>query len=541
MFSFLIMDTVKIFDTTLRDGDQSPGVSFTMPQKLEIAHALSDLNVDVIEAGFPIASPHDYEAVRTIAEEIRNGPIIAALARSNNGDIDRAGDALSPAERKRIHTFIATSPIHRKFKLQMGKDEIIERAVAGIRRALRYTDDVEFSPEDAGRTEDDMLAEIVEKAIDAGATTVNIPDTVGYCKPEQFGAKIRMLMNRVPNIDKAVISVHCHNDLGLAVANSLAGVDAGARQVECTINGLGERAGNASLEEIATALRVHRETDGVDSGIRHELLVPTSKLVQEYTWPVQRNKAVVGRNAFAHEAGIHQHGVIANPETYEIVTPQSVGWDGSELVLGKHSGIHAVLDRFKFFGLPYRSEDQAKFRDRFKTVADAKADNDKYVSDEELLQQVYYPTVVEITGGPLVERIEPTTLPSKDHKEQVRVWINQLSSHASAIVSPTIDGTADDESEGFINAGRNALATIVEGFDVDDFSSKMVHEEGAPAGSGAPAEAVITAKNGRDVTMKGRANNTNDAGLVALKNAFNALYGCKKYAEMVTESEAHET
>lgn len=535
------MENIKIFDTTLRDGEQSPGASMNTAQKIEIAHALSDLNVDIIEAGFPIASPDDFASVQAIAQEVRNGPVIAALARSNAGDIDRAGEALSAAERKRIHTFIATSPIHREYKLKMTEDEIVARAVEGVRRALSFTDDVEFSPEDAGRTEDDFLARIVEEAIEAGATTINIPDTVGYCKPEQFRAKIAMLMNRVPNIDKATVSAHCHNDLGLAVANSLAGIEAGARQVECTINGIGERAGNAALEEIVMALRVHRETDGFDTNVNSELLVPTSKLVQQATWPVQRNKSIVGQNAFAHEAGIHQHGMLSNRQTYEIVTPESVGWNGSELVLGRHSGIHAVLDRFSFYNLPWRKEDQAKFRERFKIVADAKADNEKYVSDEELLQQVYYPTVIEITGGPLVESIEPTTIPSDDHKEQVRIRINQSSPHATAVTTPTLEGTADDESEGFINAGRNALAEIMHGFDVDDFSSRMVREQGVPAGSGAPAEAEITAKNGRDVTMKGRANNTSDAGLAALQNAFNALFGSEKYAQMVKEASAEES
>ncbi|HND51974.1 MAG TPA: 2-isopropylmalate synthase, partial [Pirellulaceae bacterium] len=291
---------ILIFDTTLRDGEQSPGCSMNLAEKLEMAHALVELGVDIIEAGFPIASPGDFEAVREISKVVRGGTVVCGLARCNDADIDRAWEALKHAERSRIHVFLATSAIHREFKLRMTTDEIVARAVAGVTRARGYCDNIEFSPEDAARTEHDFLCRVVEAAIDAGATTVNIPDTVGYATPQQMGATIAMLKNRVPNIDRAVISVHCHNDLGLAVANSLSGVESGAGQIECTINGIGERAGNCALEEIVMALRTRHDYYGCDTGINTHRLVPTSRLLSSITgMQVQRNKAIVGRNAFA--------------------------------------------------------------------------------------------------------------------------------------------------------------------------------------------------------------------------------------------------
>jgi len=301
---------IKIFDTTLRDGEQSPGCSMNKAEKLEVAQALVDLGVDVIEAGFPIASPDDFEAVREIASSIR-GSTICGLARCNEADIDRAWEALKLAKQARIHVFLATSAIHREFKLKMTREEIVARAVAGVKRAVGYCDDVEFSPEDAARTESDFLCQVVEAAIDAGATTINIPDTVGYATPAHMAGVIRNLKNRVPNIDKAVISVHCHDDLGLAVANSLAAVEAGAGQIECTINGIGERAGNCSLEEVVMALRTRFDYFQCTTGVNTKRLVPTSRLLSNITgMQVQRNKAIVGRNAFAHEAGIHQDGML---------------------------------------------------------------------------------------------------------------------------------------------------------------------------------------------------------------------------------------
>ena len=363
---------IRIFDTTLRDGEQSPGASMNLTEKLEIAQALADLGVDIIEAGFPIASPGDYEAVREVAGAIR-GPTVCGLARCREADIDRAWEALKHAEAPRIHVFLATSAIHREFKLKMGKEEIIQRAVAGVQRAVGYCDDVEFSPEDAARTEVEFLCDVVEAAIAAGATTVNIPDTVGYATPLHMGGVIKTLVDRVPNIDKAVISVHCHNDLGLAVANSLAAVENGAGQIECTINGIGERAGNCSLEEIVMALRVRGDHYHADTGIASERLVPTSRLVSNITGlHVQRNKAIVGRNAFAHEAGIHQDGMLKESRTYEIMRPQDVGFSHTDLVLGKHSGRAALADRAKKLGYRLTAEQLQEVFDNFKRLADRK-------------------------------------------------------------------------------------------------------------------------------------------------------------------------
>jgi len=370
------MDTtsrrIVIFDTTLRDGEQSPGASMNMAEKMEVAQALADLGVDVIEAGFPIASPGDFQSVHHIAQAIR-GSVVCGLARCREADIDRAWEAVRPAERPRIHVFLATSAVHREFKLKMDKDEIIQCAVTGVKRAAGYCGDIEFSPEDAARTESDFLCQVVEAAIDAGATTVNIPDTVGYATPTHMGNVIRTLRNRVPNIDKAVISVHCHNDLGLAVANSLAAVEAGAGQVECTINGLGERAGNCSLEEIVMALRTRHDYYHAHTRVQTKRLVPTSRLVAGITGiHVQRNKAIVGQNAFAHEAGIHQDGMLKERTTYEIMRPEDVGFAKTDLVLGKHSGRAALADRAKALGFELGSEQLDAVFEEFKTLADKK-------------------------------------------------------------------------------------------------------------------------------------------------------------------------
>src|SRR6266404_5878701 len=336
-----------IFDTTLRDGEQSPGASMNLAEKLEIAQALKDLGVDIIEAGFPIASPGDFEAVQAIARQVQ-GPTICGLARCNTDDIDRAWQALQEAPKPRIHVFLATSSIHREFKLRMAKEEIVRRAVVAVERAKGYLENVEFSPEDAARTELDFLAEVVEKAVEAGATTINIPDTVGYAVPSQYAAAIVHLKKHVRGIDKVVLSVHCHNDLGMAVANSLAAVREGARQIECTINGLGERAGNCALEEVVMALRTRKDFFGLETGINTRRLYPISRLVSHVTGiQVQRNKAVVGQNAFAHEAGIHQDGLLKERSTYEIMDPQEVGLPQTELVLGKHSGRHALRQRVR--------------------------------------------------------------------------------------------------------------------------------------------------------------------------------------------------
>ncbi|MDZ4339189.1 MAG: 2-isopropylmalate synthase, partial [candidate division NC10 bacterium] len=373
---------IVIFDTTLRDGEQSPGYSMNTREKLELARQLARLRVDVMEAGFPIASPDDFEAVKVVSQNIREGISIAGLCRTRDQDIDRAWEALQHAERPRIHTFIATSDIHMQYKLKMSREEVMEAAVRAVKRARGYTNDVEFSCEDACRTDLDFLCRMVEAAITAGATTINIPDTVGYAIPWEYGERIRNLMNRVPNIDTVVVSVHCHNDLGLAVSNSLEGVRYGARQIECTINGIGERAGNASLEEIVMAIRTRRDLLDAETGINTEEIYKASKLLTTITGvPVQPNKAIVGANAFAHEAGIHQHGMLSHALTYEIMTPQSVGVPQSRLVLGKHSGRHALKKRLQDLGVDLNEEDLNRAFVRFKELCDKK----KEVFDDDLL------------------------------------------------------------------------------------------------------------------------------------------------------------
>jgi 2-isopropylmalate synthase len=365
-------DRILIFDTTLRDGEQSPGASMNLAEKLQVAHALKELGVDIIEAGFPIASPGDFEAVQAIAKEVI-GPTICGLARCNHADIDRAGEALKANANSRIHVFLATSAIHREFKLKMAKDEIIKRAVDGVKRALTHVKDVEFSPEDAARTELDFLTDVVQAVVDAGARTINIPDTVGYAVPEQYASCIAHLRKHVRGIEKVVLSVHCHNDLGLAVANSLAAVREGARQIECTINGLGERAGNCALEEVVMALRTRHDYYQLNTGIQTRRLYAASRLVSHVTGiAVQRNKAIVGQNAFAHEAGIHQDGMLKERSTYEIMRPEDVGVPQTELVLGKHSGRAALKDRVVSLGYHLTDERLEKVYEAFKVLADRK-------------------------------------------------------------------------------------------------------------------------------------------------------------------------
>jgi len=367
-------DRVIVFDTTLRDGEQSPGASMNLGQKLQVARALRDLGVDVIEAGFAAASPGDLESIRAIGQQI-DGPIVCSLSRCNKGDIDASWEALKDAPRRRCHVFLATSPIHRDFKLKMAKEEIIKRSVDGVKYARERFEDVEFSAEDSARTELEFLAAVVEAAIEAGATTVNIPDTVGYALPQTYAETIRFLRKNVRGIDRVTISVHCHNDLGLAVANSLAGVMEGARQVECTINGIGERAGNASLEEIVMAIRTRQDVLKAKTGVKTERLYPTSRLLTQVTGlHVQRNKAIVGQNAFAHEAGIHQHGMLTHRETYEIMRPEEVGFAKSQLVLGKHSGRHALKERLVSLGYVLDDKQVDKVFQDFKVLADKKKD-----------------------------------------------------------------------------------------------------------------------------------------------------------------------
>ena len=375
------LKTIKVFDTTLRDGEQSPGASMNIDEKLRIAKQLQKLNVDVIEAGFPIASDGDFEAVKKVAQSIK-GPQIAGLCRASNKDIDRGWEALQYAgEKGRIHTFLATSDIHMKYKLKMSPQQVLETAVKAVKRAKSYTPNVEFSCEDAVRTQLPFLAEVVAAVIDAGATTVNIPDTVGYTIPFEYYNIIKYLKDNVANIEQAVISVHCHNDLGLSVANSIAAVQAGAGQVECTINGIGERAGNCSLEEFVMTLRTRADILPFKTNVATEHLTPASKLLSTITGiVVQPNKAIVGANAFAHEAGIHQHGVLMEKSTYEIMTPESVGLKANLLVLGKHSGRHAFKKRLEELGYELDDEKLNKAFERFKTLADLK----KEVFDEDL-------------------------------------------------------------------------------------------------------------------------------------------------------------
>lgn len=370
-----------IFDTTLRDGEQSPGASMNKEEKIRIAKSLERMNVDVIEAGFAIASPGDFEAVKAVAEVVKDSRV-CSLSRANMGDIDRAAEALKPANAPRIHTFIATSPIHMKHKLMMDPEQVVEIAVASVKHARNLVDDVEFSCEDASRSEFEFLCRIIEKVIDAGARTINIPDTVGYGVPEQFGQLIKGLIENIPNADKAIFSIHCHNDLGLAVANSIAAVTNGARQVECTINGLGERAGNASLEEIVMAIKTRKDFFGLETRINTKEIVPASRLVSTITgFPVQPNKAIVGANAFAHEAGIHQDGVIKHRETYEIMRAEDVGWKNNKLVLGKHSGRTAFRSRLDALGITFESNTEFNQAfDQFKILADKKHE----IFDEDL-------------------------------------------------------------------------------------------------------------------------------------------------------------
>ena len=402
-------DRVIIFDTTLRDGEQSPGASMTLEEKLQVAELLDEMGVDIIEAGFPIASNGDFEAVSEISKLVGNATV-AGLARAGAKDIDRAAEAIKPARRGRIHTFISTSPVHMKYKLQMEPEQVYEAVIASVTRARNHTDDVEWSPEDATRTEPDFLCRCVEAAIKAGAGTINIPDTVGYSVPEEYFALVRMLMEKVPGADRVVFSTHCHNDLGMAVANSLAGLRAGARQIECAVNGLGERAGNAALEEIVMAIRTRDDVMPYWTGVDSTYLTRISKLVSAVTsFPVQYNKAIVGQNAFAHESGIHQDGMLKHTETYEIMTPESVGVSSTSLVMGKHSGRHAFREKLKELGYELGENAFEEAFHRFKDLADRKKhvyDEDiEALADEEIGTaddhiKVMALTVIAGTGGP---------------------------------------------------------------------------------------------------------------------------------------------
>lgn len=470
------MDQVRIFDTTLRDGEQSPGISLDVGEKLEIAEQLSRLGVDIIEAGFPIASQGDFDAVEAIAKGVR-GSTIAGLSRTGFQDVDRAWEAVRHAERPRIHVFIATSAIHMKKKLRMTEDQVKAEAAAGVARARSYCEDVEFSPEDGSRSDPDFMTEVCQLAVDNGATTINIPDTVGFGVPEEFAQLIGFVLERVKG--EYVVSTHCHNDLGLAVANSLAGVRAGARQVECAINGLGERAGNAALEEIVMAINTRSDYfDHLSVGVRTEELARTSRIVSRLTgYPVQYNKAVVGRNAFAHEAGIHQHGVLEDRETYEIIDASTVGQEAAQIVLGKHSGRHAFADSLAKMGIRIQGDALNAAFTRFKELADRKvqiteADLEAIVAEELGTGAVHRFDVVslDLNGGTSSTPTARVVLTNGDGKVEAEGSGNGMIDAAIAAIATAtgVEGTLTDFQVSSVTGGGDALGDVVVQLEVDD-------------------------------------------------------------------------
>src|SRR5919202_340470 len=497
-------DRVIIFDTTLRDGEQSPGASMNLDEKIKIALLLEEMGVDVIEAGFPIASNGDFEAVREIAKLVKKSSV-AGLARAAIGDIDRAWKALRHAARPRIHTFISTSPLHMKYKLQMGENAVLDAIGASVGHACKLCDDVEWSAEDGSRTEHDFLCRCVEAAIHAGARTVNIPDTVGYAVPEEFAALIRMLFDRVPNIDKAIISVHCHNDLGLAVANSLAAIGAGARQVECTVNGLGERAGNASLEEIVMGLRTRQDAMPYTTGIRTEHITRASRLVSAITgFVVQPNKAIVGANAFAHESGIHQDGMLKHAGTYEIMTPESVGLTRSTLAMGKHSGRHAFKEKLQELGFELADQEVNDAFARFKDLADRK----KEVFDEDI-----------------VALVEDETLRAHERIRFVSLQVIAGSKGPqTAELELEIDGQvqiAKTTGSGPVDATFNAIKSIV------PHAARLQLYQVHAVTEGTDAQAEVTVRleeNGKTVNGQGADPDTLVASTRAYLHALNKLF-----------------
>ena len=495
-------DRVRIFDTTLRDGEQAPGCSMTLREKLKVARALRDMRVDIIEAGFAAASPGDFESVREVAGAIK-GVTICSLARCHAGDIEQSARALEPAASKRIHVFVATSEIHRKFKLEMAREEIVRRAVEAVRMAREACDDVEFSPEDASRTEPEFLTEIVTAVVEAGATTVNIPDTVGYAMPEQFQALFEHLRATVPGIENVVLSAHCHDDLGLSVANSLAAVAGGARQIECTVNGIGERAGNCSLEEVVMALKVRADYFGLDTGIETTGLYPASRLVSSVTgMHTPRNKAIVGKNAFAHEAGIHQHGMLKHSETYEIMRPESVGMHRTNLVLGKHSGRHAFRDRTQQLGFELSEDQLNRAFIEFKKLADRK--KELFDADIEAL-------IVHKDGA----AVGPWRL------RELRINTGGSTLAVAAVRLEHDSGEQRDEAavgDGPIDATFKALERATE------MSVELIHFEvrSVTTGEDAQGEATVTARWG-EFAYRGRALSTDivEAGAEALLEVLN--------------------
>ncbi len=496
-------DRVVIFDTTLRDGEQSPGASMTLEEKIQVAELLDDMGVDIIEAGFPIASNGDFEAVQEISRRTKNA-VVCGLARAGAKDIDRAAEALKPAKQSRIHSFISTSPVHMKFKLQMEADEVFDAVISSVTRARQYTDNVEWSPEDGTRTEHDFLCRCVEAAIKAGATTINIPDTVGYTVPDEYFELITMLRERVPNSDQAVFSTHCHNDLGMAVANSLAGVHAGARQIECTINGLGERAGNAALEEVVMALKTRSDILPYQCGVDTTQIIKASKMVSAVSaFPVQFNKAIVGKNAFAHESGIHQDGMLKNAETYEIMTPESVGLKETSLVMGKHSGRHAF--KTKLGDLGYDLGDNA-FQDAFRRFKDL-ADKKKHVYDEDIVALVDDEMG---SANDLIKFVSLRVVAGSEGPQEAKMVLDVAGEEKS--FTATGDGPVD--------ATFNAIKAIVE----HNSTLQLYQVHAVTQGTDAQADvSVRLEENGKTVTGRGADTDTLVASARAYLSALNKL------------------
>jgi len=512
---------VRVFDTTLRDGEQSPGASLNVAEKIEIAHQLARLGVDVIEAGFPVSSPAQFDAVKNISDEV-DGPVIAGLARALPQDLEAAIKALDTAKKRRIHTFIATSPVHMERKLNKKPDQVIRLAVEAVTTAKGFCDDVEFSPEDAGRSELKFLVEVLDAVIEAGATTLNIPDTVGYQLPDEYGAMIAYLRQNARGAEDVVFSTHCHNDLGLAVANSIAGVEAGARQVECTVNGLGERAGNAALEEFVMALRTRHDKLGITTNINAAEITRTSRMVSRHTGMlVQANKAIVGANAFAHESGIHQDGVIKHRQTYEIMTPESIGLESNRMVLGRHSGRHGFKVRVEQLGHKLSDEDLQRAYERFLALADKK----KEVFDEDLSAIVED----EVRDVPEVYKLDYL---------HVLSGTNVL---PSATVRLTIEDVRHEESaggDGPVDAAFNAINRIV-GVEVvlDRYSIQAVTE-----GTDALGGVNIRIKaNGHVVGGHGSSTDIVEASAKAYIDALNRLAFIRKRTERNPATEVTDT
>jgi 2-isopropylmalate synthase len=496
-------DRIYIFDTTLRDGEQSPGASMTLEEKLQVAEILDEMGVDIIEAGFPIASNGDFEAVREIGKVVKTA-VVCGLARAAMADIDRAGEALRDARHPRIHTFIGTSPLHRQYQLGMTADQVYEAVVASVTRARTYTDNVEWSPMDATRTEPDFLKRVVEAAIKAGATTINIPDTVGYSTPDEFYQIIKMLREEVPGGDTVIFSTHCHNDLGLAVANSLAGAMAGARQIECTINGLGERAGNAALEEVVMAINTRNDVLPFWTGVDSRMITRASKLVSAVSaFPVQYNKAIVGKNAFAHESGIHQDGVLKNAQTYEIMTPESVGLTESSLVLGKHSGRHAFREKLR--GMGYELGDNA-FQAAFQAMKDL-ADKKKHVYDDDIEAIVNQGVATEN------DRIKVLSL----------TVIAGTGGPQKATITLDVDGqhkTAESTGDGPVDATFKAIRSLV------PHNARLALYQVKAVTEGTDAQAEVNVRleeEGKTVTGRGADTDTLVASARAYVSALNNL------------------